>query len=28
MRNIALCAFYWHFLLIIWLVLVALLLST
>ncbi|PJG47306.1 cytochrome oxidase subunit III [Sphingobium sp. LB126] len=28
MRNIALCALYWHFLLIIWLVLAALLLST
>ncbi|EPR17350.1 cytochrome oxidase subunit III [Sphingobium indicum IP26] len=28
MRNIALCALYWHFLLAIWLVLAALLLST
>ena len=28
MRNVALCALYWHFLLIIWLVLAALLLST
>lgn len=28
MRNIALCALYWHFLLVIWLVLAALLLST
>lgn len=28
MRNVALCAVYWHFLLIIWLVLAALLLST
>ncbi|WP_313808912.1 heme-copper oxidase subunit III [Sphingobium sp.] len=28
MRNIALCAVYWHFLLIIWLLLAALLLST
>ncbi|MCB4859518.1 cytochrome c oxidase subunit 3 [Sphingobium sp. PNB] len=28
MRNVALCALYWHFLLIVWLVLAALLLST
>ncbi|WP_150291958.1 cytochrome c oxidase subunit 3 [Sphingobium estronivorans] len=28
MRNIALCALYWHFLLIVWLVLAVLLLST
>ncbi|UZW55386.1 cytochrome c oxidase subunit 3 [Sphingobium sp. JS3065] len=28
MRNVALCALYWHFLLIIWLVLAVLLLST